>query len=390
MHLSEALAQNGHEVIALSINRRAQIQGVKCYYYKPERGSSQSIHPLASDFETKLIRAEACASAALQLKNQGFSAQIIYAHTGWGESLFLKDIWPKAKLLGYFELFYQAEGADCGFDPEFSEDPYTKSLRIRAKNANNLLSLEGADHGVSPTNWQYSTFPKLYQSKLSIINDGINTEYIRPDPSAQIHLMRDNLTLNPDDEIITFANRNLEPLRGYHRFIRALPEILSRRPNAHVLIIGGDEVSYGIPPKSGQSYRELFFNEIKNRVDISRIHFLGKISYSSFVNVLQISTVHVYLTYPFVLSWSMMEAMSAAALVIGSSTEPVKEVIQHGENGFLVDFFSTSELVEAVCEGLAHRKLMVKIRQQARQTIYKSYDLHGICLPKQLKLIEQL
>jgi glycosyltransferase involved in cell wall biosynthesis len=390
IHLAAALAQTGHEVVALSINQRAPIPGVKALYYKPTIGSTPQIHPLVADFETKVIRAEACVNAAFQIKQQGFSPDVIYAHTGWGESLFLKDIWPTAKLLCYFEFFYQAQGADCGFDPEFPEDALARACRTHTKNAHHLMSLEGADHGVSPTRWQWSTFPSRYQDKISVIHDGVDTDRIQPNPAVQISLTRDQLTLTAQDEVITFVNRNLEPLRGYHQFMRALPDILARRPQVHVLIVGGDEVSYGAPRSDGKSYRQQFWEEVKERLDQDRIHFLGKIPYPSFLQLLQLATVHVYLTYPFVLSWSMLEAMAAGALVVGSATPPVTEVIRTGENGLLVDFFSTSELVDAVCEGLQQRDRMLPLRQQARRTIEEHYDLQRICLPKQLELINNL
>jgi glycosyltransferase involved in cell wall biosynthesis len=390
VHLASALAARKHEVLALTIHKRSLLPNVKTIYYQPQRGSSEDIYPLAGDFETKLIRAEACAEAAVRLKQEGFYPDVIYAHTGWGESLFLKDVWPQAKLLGYFEFYYHAQGADCGFDPEFSSSSLQNAMRIRAKNAAQLLCLEQADDGVSPTQWQWSTFPSVYQDKISVIHDGIDTARVMPDPNVRMQFARDKLTLTPQDEVITFVSRNLEPCRGYHQFMRALPEMMARRPRAHVVIVGGDEVSYSAPPAGGQTYRQQFLEEVKDRIDVSRIHFLGKIPYSDFVRVLQLSSVHVYLTYPFVLSWSMLEAMSAQALVIGSATAPVTEVIRDGENGLLVDFFSSEGLVNAVCEVLEHPDRMLEIRQQARQAIVKRFDLATVCLPRQVKLIERL
>lgn len=305
--------------------------------------------------------------------------------------LFLKDVWPQAKLLGYFEFYYHPQGADCGFDPEFSSVSLQDAMRIRAKNASQLLALEQADLGLSPTQWQWSTFPSVYQDKISVIHDGIDTVRVKPDAAVKMQFARNNLTLlTVRDEVITFVSRNLEPCRGYHRFVRSLPEIMARRPRAHVVIVGGDEVSYSAPPAGGQTYRQQFLEEVKNRIDVSRIHFLGKIPYSDFIRVLQLSSVHVYLTYPFVLSWSMLEAMAAQALVVGSATAPVTEVVRHGENGLLVDFFSSEELVNAVCEVLEHPDQMLEIRQQARRTIVERFDLQRICLPRQIKLIEDL
>jgi glycosyltransferase involved in cell wall biosynthesis len=390
VHLASALAARKHEVVALAINRRSPLPNIKTIYYKPQRSSSKEIHPFALDFETKLIRAEACAVAATQLKQDGFYPDVIYAHTGWGESLFLKDIWPLAKLLGYFEFYYHVHGADCNFDPEFSEQTLQEAMRIRAKNASQLLALEQADYGVSPMQWQWSTFPGGYQEKISVIHDGIDTARVKPNPNVRMQFARDNLTLTQQDEVITFVSRNLEPCRGFHRFVRALPEILARRPLVHVVIVGGDEVSYSAPPASGQTYRQLFLEEVRERVDWGRIHFLGRVPYEDFLCVLQISSVHVYLTYPFVLSWSMLEAMAAEALVVGSATAPVTEVIRDGENGLLVDFFSTEALVNAVCGVLEHRDRMMEIRRQARRTVVERFDLRTICLPRQIQLIEEL
>jgi glycosyltransferase involved in cell wall biosynthesis len=390
VHVASALVARKHEVVALAIDRRLPISGVKTIYYQPQRGSSEGIHPFAIDFETKLIRAEACAEAAVTLKKDGFYPDLIYAHTGWGESLFLKDVWPLAKLLGYFEFYYHAEGADCGFDLEFSTVSLQEAMRIRAKNAIQLLCLEQADRGVSPTQWQWSTIPSAYQDKIAVIHDGIDTARVKPDPNVRMQFARDNLTLTVQNEVITFVSRNLEPCRGYHQFVRALPEIMARRPQAHVLIVGGDGVSYGAPPAAGQTYRQQFFDEVRDRIDLSRIHFLGKLPYEDFIRVVQLSSVHIYLTYPFVLSWSMLEAMAAQALVVGSATAPVTEVIRDGENGLLVDFFSSEALVNAVCVVLEHPDRMMEIRRQARQTIVERFDLRTMCLPRQIQLIEGL
>jgi glycosyltransferase involved in cell wall biosynthesis len=390
VHIAKALADRGHEVVALAVNRRSPLPRIKTVYYKPQHSSSAEIHPFAIDFETKLIRAEACATAAAQLKQDGFYPDVIYAHTGWGESLFLKDVWPQAKVLGYFEFYYHAQGADCNFDPEFSEQTIQDSMRIRAKNASQLLALEQADYGISPTQWQWSTFPSIYQDKISVIHDGIDTTRVMPDPNVRMQFARDKLTLTPQDEVITFVSRNLEPCRGYHQFMRALPEIMARRPKAHVVIVGGDGVSYGVPLTAGQTYRQQFFDEVRDYIDLSRIHFLGKIPYEAFIQVLQLSSVHVYLTYPFVLSWSMLEAMAAQALVVGSVTAPVTEVIQDGENGLLVNFFSSEDLVDAIYKVLEHPDRMLEIRRQARRTIVERFDLRTVCLHRQIELIEGL
>ena len=197
-----------------------------------------------------------------------------------------------------------------------------------------------------------------------------------------------DLVLRPRDEVITFVNRQLEPYRGYHVFMRALPEILKRRPEAQVLIVGGNGVSYGRKPPEGKSWRTIFLDEVRDRIDMSRVHFLGQIPKPDFLSMLQVSSCHVYLTYPFVLSWSMLEAMANECLVIGSATPPVQEVIEDGRNGLLVDFHSPEQVATAVVRALARPEAYLPLREAARRSILDRYDLHSRCLPDLIRLID--
>jgi glycosyltransferase involved in cell wall biosynthesis len=387
-HLAPALVAAGHEVVALSLNAAPDLPGVRHLRYGVGRSTSAHIHPWVSDFETKVIRGEACAKAAMQLKQQGFEPDVVYAHPGWGEALFLKDVWPKVPLLGFFEFYYHGQGADVDFDPEYPS-PLEDQMRVRAKNAGNLLNLAACDAGVCPTEWQKSVHPPEFHHKLEVIFDGIDTDALRPNPGVSITL-NNALRLTRTDEVITFVNRNLEPQRGWHIFVCALPEILRRRPRARVLIVGGEGVSYGAKPKDGVSYKQRYWAEVAERVDASRVHFLGHVPYAQFTALLQLSSVHVYLTYPFVLSWSVLEAMSAGALVVGSRTPPVEEVILDGENGLLVDFFDPVGVADAVDQVLDHPDRMQTLRDAARRTVIERYDLKRVCLPRQMALLERL
>jgi glycosyltransferase involved in cell wall biosynthesis len=345
-----------------------------------------------SDFETKTIRGEACFRAALQLKAQGFTPDLIIAHPGWGESLFLKDAWPAAKLGIYCEFFYHPEGADTGFDPEFPVTDPGDACRLRLKNLNNLLHFEAAEAGISPTHWQASTFPEPFKSKITVVHDGIDTKAVAPNPAVQITL-NSNLTLTRRDEVITFVNRNLEPYRGYHIFMRALPEIMRRRPKSHILIVGGDDVSYGARPQTGQKWKDIFAAEVRAQItdtDWARVHFLGNVPYRHFIPILQLSMVHLYLTYPFVLSWSLLEAMSAGCAIIASDTQPLHEAIRHDDTGRLVDFFDVAGLTNEVCALLDDPGMRRRIGQSARAFAIANYDLRTICLPRQTAWVEQL
>ena len=392
--LAPALVQHGHTVVAMTMQKveAKAWQGVKLVPYAASRGTTPNVHPWVADFETKTIRGEACFRAALQMKAQGFTPDVILAHHGWGESLFLKEVWPEAKLAIYCEFFYHPQGADVGFDPEFPSKDAGEACRLRLKNLNNLLHFEVADAGLSPTHWQASTFPEPFRSRIAVVHDGIDTVAVSPNPSVSLTL-NGSLTLTKQDEVITFVNRNLEPYRGYHVFMRALPEILKRRPKARILIVGGDDVSYGARPEGGQKWKDIFASEVRPQIsdaDWARVHFLGNIPYQYFIPLLQLSTVHVYLTYPFVLSWSLLEAMSVGCAIVASDTQPLHEAIKHDETGRLVDFFDVAGLANEVCALLDDPAARQRLGQNARQFAQANYDLQTVCLPRQLAWVEGL
>lgn len=403
-HLAPALAKDGHRVVALTMQKvkDKQWQGVELVPYVVTQGSTPGTHPWVVDFETKIIRAEGAFRACLKLKEQGFTPDAIIAHPGWGESLFLKEVWPKAKLGIFCEFFYLAEGADTGFDPEFPvQDVAGNNCRLRLKNLNNYMHFDVADAAIAPTLWQASTFPEPFRSKITVVHDGIDTDAIQPNPKVQLKLSRNGsdepLVLTREDEVITFVNRNLEPMRGCHIFLRALPELLKNRPKAQVIIVGGDGVSYGAKPSvdanGAASWKEVFVNEVRGQIsdaDWARVHFVGQVPYTNFVSLLQLSSVHVYWTYPFVLSWSLIEAMSAGAAIVASDTAPLRDVIQHGQNGLLVDFFSVDGLVQSVCGLLDNPEDRQRLGAAARATAVAGYDLNTVCLPQQLAWVEAL
>ena len=398
-HLAPALAARGDDVHALTINNKAeagQWQGVTLHSYAPQRGSTAGMHPWVSDLETKVIRGEACFRAAQALRDGGFVPDVIIAHPGWGESLFLKQVWPQARLGLYAEFHYNAEGGDVGFDPEFPvADPEADACRLRLKNINTQLHAEVADAAISPTHWQASTFPQPFRDRITVVHDGIDTDVIRPNAQATLTLKsrgRD-LVLTRDHEIVTFVNRNLEPYRGYHTFMRALPALLAARPNARVLIVGGDDVSYGSRPADGRKWKDVYVSEVRGRIsdeDWARVHFLGHVPYNLFIPLLQLSTVHVYLTYPFVLSWSLLEAMSAGCAIVASDTQPLREAISHDNTGRLVSFFDPAALAAEVAGLLDDAPARARLGAAARDFAVANYDLRRECLPRQLAWVDGL
>lgn len=356
--------------------------------YEMPTGLKQPDHPYLESTTLAVHRATAVANRLSRLAKDGFVPDIVVAHPGWGETLFVKDVLPSARLVSYCEYFYRAQGQDVGFDPEYPAKP-DDIMRLRVRNGINLLGLDAMDDGIAPTQWQRRCFPEEYHARIEVVHDGVDTDLVRPDDSATFTLPTGAI-LKSDQEVITFVNRNLEPLRGFHVFMRALPEFLRSRPRAIVVIVGGDDVSYGPHPVQ-KSFREQLLSELSEPLKpfLDRIHFLGRIPYGAYRRLLQVSTSHVYLTYPFVLSWSMLEAMASGCLVIGSATPPVAEVIQHEVNGLLVDFFDIEMLVRTMRFACERRRNLEETAARGRSTIVERFDLRRICLPQQIHLVER-
>ena len=388
LHLAPELERRGHEVRALTDATNTRQFKTPAFRYKYQAAPvDPAATRLGRNYTTMSDRGVVVARACLQLRQQGYMPDVIFGHSGWGETLFLKEVWPEAKLIVYAEFYYRGRGADVGFDPEFNPPSFDQVMIAQGRTAHLGQALLHADAGLSPTRWQASTYPEVLRDRIRVIFDGVDTAVMRPDDEAQVTLPNGTV-LKAGDEVLTFVNRNLEPYRGYHIFMRALPQVLKQRPEAQVVIVGGDEVSYGAAPKGAKGWKDVFLNEVKDQLDLSRVHFLGKVPYPTFVNLMQVSRAHAYLTYPFVLSWSMLESMSAGAHVVGSDTAPVRELIRDGENGTLVDFFDVKAWSRALTKALARPEKFLDIRRAARQTILEGYDLRSTCLPAMVDYVE--
>ncbi|WP_151717336.1 glycosyltransferase family 4 protein [Gemmobacter serpentinus] len=389
LHLAPAMQARGHDCLALtdqSNTRNISIPVVK--YRHNVAAPDPAACRLGRNYTQMSDRGVTVARACMQLREQGYRPDVIFGHSGWGETLFLKEVWPEAKLLVYSEFYYRGMGADVGFDPEFDPPSFDQVMIAQGRAAHLGQALVHADAGLSPTKWQASTHPPTLRDKIEVIFDGVNTEVMKPDPNAVLELPDGGPTLRAGDEVLTFVNRNLEPYRGYHSFMRALPAVMAERPNAQVVIVGGNEVSYGRAAPNGQSWKDIFLSEVRDQLDLSRVHFIGKVPYPTFVSMMQVSRVHAYLTYPFVLSWSMLEAMSAGCLVVGSRTAPVQELIEDGVNGRLVDFFDVPGWSKMLTKALARPDRFTEMRRAARETILQGYDLQTVCLPRMVRWVE--
>ncbi|MFC3173772.1 glycosyltransferase family 4 protein [Novosphingobium bradum] len=384
-HLAPALARAGHEVTFLTQRGDVDLPGVRRATYAKPRAAHASTHHYVRLFENSVLAGQQVVRACQQLQRHGWMPDVIVAHPGWGEALFVKDVWPHVPLLNYCEFYYGGPGSDIGFLPEEPAD-LDAICRVRARNASHLLSLEACDAGLSPTRWQHSRHPAPFQPRIRTIFDGIDSGIVRPNPRASFTLPGGRV-LTAADEVVTYVARNLEPYRGYPSFIRALPGLLAQRPEAQVVIVGGDEVSYGRGPPEAPNWREHMAREVS--LDPARVHFTGKLPYARYLALLQVSSLHIYLTVPFVLSWSCLEAMSAGCLVLASDTAPVLEAVEDGVNGLLCDFHSPVDIASKATAALAARADLGALRKAARQTVLDRYDLSR-CLPAQMRLVEDV
>src|SRR5574337_72135 len=387
LHLARALAADpANKVTFLTRPCPTRLPGVVKAEYKV-RVPKGSPHPFLQSLAAGIARGEGVAYALLSLEKQhNYVPDIIYAHPGWGESLYVKDIFPKTPLIHYCEFFYHGLGADTFFDPAQAAS-MAELMKIRTKNAVNVLSLDACDAGVAPTEWQRRLHPEAYRPKIQVIHDGIDTQELRPDPDA-FFVLPNGRTLASGDEVVTYVNRSLEPCRGLNTFVDAAAAIAAERPNCQFVVVGAEDGHYyGPHPPQGTTYKDLAMAMLGGAKD--RVRFVGRLPRTPFIRLLQVSSAHVYLTSPFVLSWSMLEAMAAGCLVVGSNTPPVTEVILDGRNGLLADFFSPEEVFERVMEALSEPRRMHPIRRAARETVLERYRLED-CLAGQLRLVDEV
>ncbi|KKI99767.1 glycosyltransferase [Prochlorothrix hollandica] len=417
-HLALVLAQDpAHQVVFITARPEGQLPGVHKYLYQVNRSVSPQTHRYVRPLEEAVGDGQAAWRVARHLKiQQGFEPDLIYSHVGWGPGLFLRDLFPKARYLGFFEWYYHARGTDADFDPA---DPIDEdgAARIHVKNASILLELAHCDGGVVPTNWQKQQFPPEFQPKLRVLHDGIDTDFFQPQPGQDLawtplaplppdpqaawraappltptadhmpYFWDQALDLRGQREIVTYVGRGMEPYRGFPQFMAAIALVLRRRPTCQVVIVGEDRVAYGQQLPDGKSHGQ----ECLSRLDLprSRIHFTGRIPYDRLRQVYQASAVHVYLTRPFVLSWSLLESMACGAVVLGSRTPPVEEVITDGFNGFLVDFFDVEAIAAQIETLLDRQQDLGSVRAQARQTVVDRYNLAQL-LPEHCRFLQTL
>lgn len=370
-------------VMFVTAEDKIQIKGINKLVYKPNMESMKTFHPYLKGYEECVIHGQAAASLLMTMKAKGIKPDIIFGFS-WGPPMFVKEIFPDVPFLCYFEWFGRSTGSVFDFGKHvLTED---QKANIKCHNAHVLIDLYECDAGISPTEWQKKQMPKEFQHKIKVIHDGVDTEVCKPDKDAKFIVKDTNLELTTKDEVITYATSGMEPYRGFPQFMEAVEKLLKKRPNAHFVIAGEDRVCYGTPLKQG-TYKELMLKKLN--IDLNRVHFVGRLSFEEYIKLLQVSSVHVYLTYPFILSWSILEAMAVECALVASNTKPVIEVVKDNHNGLLVDFFDVYELVKKIEYALNNPDKMKEIKANARQTIIDKYELKD-CLAKQIEYIADL
>jgi glycosyltransferase involved in cell wall biosynthesis len=388
--LAEELNARGHRCAAIGSQTARGVPGICLLRWQPGKGSTAGIDAAAVRAEADLIRARAAARCALELRRSGFEPDVVIGHPGWGETLFLKEVFPKARFILYGEFFYRSEGVDVGFDPEFGEPSDDERFGVHAKNAGLALAYTAADVIVCPTDFQAGLFPGLFRPLIRTIHEGVDLDRIRPDPEARFRLP-DGRLLDRTTPVVTFVNRHFEPLRGFHVFMRALPAFLCAVPKAQVLMIGSDaKRGYGSAAGRGESWKDRMLREVGERIDMGRVHFTGRLPHEDLLAAYSVSAAHVGFTYPFALSWSTLEAMACECLVLGSNTAPVSAVIEDGKNGRLLDFFDVAGLAAELEHACRMPEKLAPLRRAARETIRLRYSQRDEAIPRWIGLVDEM
>ncbi|MEM6372295.1 MAG: glycosyltransferase family 4 protein [Pseudomonadota bacterium] len=382
--------QGVHEIVFLTQRKKApQFAGVRTVVYQTHHKPAKDAYGLSKTWETAAGNGFGAVTALRALVADGFTPDIVIGHVGWGEMTFFREVLPDTPMIGFFEYFYSVRGGPVGFDPSEPVSDHAPYI-MQGNNVVPHVNIQTVDLAHSPTQWQRDRFPPSFHDKMYVCHDGIRTDKLRPDANASITLGRIGRPLTRKDEVVTYMARNLETTRGFHQFMRALPAIQTARPNARILVIGGNDASYGGKSKHPGGLRGQMEAEVGHLLDWDRLHFLGQVPYENYQQIIQISTCHIYLTMPFVLSWSLLETMSMQATIVASDVPPVREAMTHAKTGLLVDFFDPEALAAQVVDVLSRPSEFAYLGEAARQHVVETYDFQTVCLPEHLRQINAL
>jgi glycosyltransferase involved in cell wall biosynthesis len=386
--LPRLVASGGHRIAFLTQRQiTGAPQGHAVVTYKPDHVPKGPGYAYSTWFERTMGNGVGAMKACREIAKRGFTPDLVVGHVGWGEMTFIKEIWPDAPVLGYFEYYFISKGGIVGFDPEFPE-AVDIAAKLHARNATNYLAWQRCDGGHTATLWQKLTYPEAFHDTIKVAHEGVRTDLLSPAPAVAIDI--GGVRFSPDDEVVTYIARNLEPGRGVHIMLRALPALQTARPKLRLAVIGGDGVSYGASLPDGQTWRSKLMAELGDSVDWSRVHFVGQIPYPSLVALLRLGRAHVYLTAPFVISWSLLETMALGKTVIASDVAPIRPFIENERTGILVDFFSPAALAERIAEVVAHPTNYAEIGEAARRHVLANYDFQRVCYPQVIRVFNSV
>jgi glycosyltransferase involved in cell wall biosynthesis len=385
--LARHFVEQGHDVVAfdrgLQDGRSSEpVDGVRVITFGEDLPLKADDKRLLAGTEQFLREAGRLAGRADELKQTGWQPDVVYSHTGWGSAAYLHDVFPQAKFVKYCEWYYNNDAESAGFLSS-GERPLLARVMRSMLNLPILADLAAGDLLISPTKFQRSQFPGAVRNAIEVVPDGVDMDFFSPDPEAAFHLP-DGRRLTRRDRIVTYVARGADPFRGFRPFMEALALLQGRDPDVEAIILGDRMVYYG----RGHGTEDHFHEVVRSvNFDPSRTHFLGKRDYVDYRDVLRVSSAHVYLTVPFVLSWSMLECMASGCAVIGSDTAPVREFIDNGANGFLVNFFDPRAISARIAEALAGGPAIEAMRAQARRTIETRWSA-DIALARHRELLD--
>ena len=374
-HIARRLASEGYRCTFISEKPEGEDHGIRRLQFVQKHGATERTHYCSRTFENQM----AAAAAILErLHRENLQPDLVVGHSGLISTLFLRELYD-CPIINYFEYFYRIENSDFSFRADLPRAPMRDRARARARNASLLLDLDNCDAGYSPTEWQRSRFPKEYLPKLSAIFDGIETDVWRP--GLPTNDLIAGLALPPEVKVVTYVSRGMESMRGFDIFMRVAQRLCDERSDVVVLVIGEDRIAYGGDKRfTGEKSFKQWVLE-RGEYDLERIKFVGRVPAPTLARIFNRSDLHIYLTVPFVLSWSLMNALACGTTILASDTPPVKEMISHGQNGLLCDFFDVDKLVRQAHEVLNAPAAFRHLGAAGTELIREKYSIE-VCLPQ--------
>jgi glycosyltransferase involved in cell wall biosynthesis len=359
------------------------VDGIKKITYTNRGGARESTHYCSRTFENAIWHAHAVYDACKA--HPDLRPDLIVGHSGFGSTLFLPELYAGVPIINYFEFFYHPHQSDMDFRPEFPP-PEIDYLRARARNAMLLLDLENCRHGYSPTHFQQQLFPEVYRPKIDVIFDGIETDIFRRLDNVPRQIA--GRSIPASTRIVTYVSRGFESMRGFDIFMRVAERIYQQFSDVVFIVVGSRRVCYGGDEKHIKHKTFYEHAMAQSSYEMDKLIFTGLIPVSTLAQVFSLSDLHLYFTVPFVLSWSLMDALACGCTVLASNTAPVREVIENGKNGLLCDFFDVEGFASQAVEVLRDPGAFRHLGTCAVDGIHRNYAI-DVTLPRLTRLFEQ-